>query len=1028
MGKRILKVALTVAMLFSLALSLVNLIFFTTKVEYITYETKDSWLSIAKTAWRYFTPGIGVSPYTGLNYGSLGWRVITDWDLGSYIVAILRAEELGLVRPEGEWGSENRLNKVLDFLLSRENTPKGIPYHSYYSDTGKPFDNRSTNPSDSGRLLIALKMLIERKPHFSDKVSYYLSRTNYTYIAVNNAAWKFSDIYRYLDAVGFKLWGFDKFEPVKRVLEEFKKLETYPKVSVYGIEMPQIGLTSEPLILGYFDLNLSELKKYLDLSYEIQKRRYWSTGIITAWSEGGINEEPYYIYQWIVTQSGRTWVTSVQKTPVAFTKIALSFAAIYDDYYSDLLFKSFTGNFVKEGFLEGISEAGEPTFVGITPYVTDKTNSMIISAAYYAINKLDSEEQEALISPHYKVLKQKEITVMYLHFNDSQCECTTSIGNGFDGVVIPLLEGSPEGKVLRWITLTYESNSSASFNYSVYLVDEGRLFHKGPTFISHKEFIADEYRLDLPGQTVNRPDISNCIFKYVGNYAFPLLLVVKDAEQDGDFLRFNVLGLELVYDTPVKRVPYSLQSLYILMLLFYIVYVVLPLFIVCIIIMNINTLSLSRKLLLYSLFVSLSIRLSAAPFYAHPYDMEVWRYAARTFFELNLIGLNFTPSPISYYASLIGYAPYHILKMAGIEDKTYLHQTVFCLEMLFLKIPFIISDFIMAYVLYRILRFCFNQNISTSYSAMLIMLFNPLALGLSSYWGLYESLCLSFFLLGFYFLLRQRYLFSSIFFGLASATKFYGFLGLLMILIYLARLRKYTIMPLTITGHIATFLIAYIPLASWNVLKVIEHITGTVGLLGRLGLASSTNFIPSTSYLMLLQVVGLKPPTSILYLILATSVVFFMIVFAKKLYAGFELSESAIPFIILVFSMFYLFFFRTYPQYYLWIIPFLIILSISSHRISYSILAIYLSGFITLFIVNGMTLISGEEHYIVLTTLLKDATAFNSSVSTFILLIVIALLKNRSPLLLDPRKFSLAILLSVSLTIGIAYLILQTFL
>ncbi len=64
-------------------------------------------MDLARTAWGYFTPGIGVDINTGLHYAAIPWyNHFTDWDLGSYITAMIEASKLGLLKDDGEWGAQ----------------------------------------------------------------------------------------------------------------------------------------------------------------------------------------------------------------------------------------------------------------------------------------------------------------------------------------------------------------------------------------------------------------------------------------------------------------------------------------------------------------------------------------------------------------------------------------------------------------------------------------------------------------------------------------------------------------------------------------------------------------------------------------------------------------------------------------------------------------------------------------------------------------------------------------------------------
>ena len=63
------------------------------------------WTAVAKNAWNYFSPGIGVDSTTGLPFaGGDGFKAFTDWDLGSYIQAVIDAQEIGLINCKWDLG------------------------------------------------------------------------------------------------------------------------------------------------------------------------------------------------------------------------------------------------------------------------------------------------------------------------------------------------------------------------------------------------------------------------------------------------------------------------------------------------------------------------------------------------------------------------------------------------------------------------------------------------------------------------------------------------------------------------------------------------------------------------------------------------------------------------------------------------------------------------------------------------------------------------------------------------------------
>lgn len=366
----------------------------------------ERWLEYAGIAWKYYSPWKGWNPDTGLPWTNPYYHRLNGWDLGAYIVAIVNAEKLEIITKEE---ADNRLNKVIDFLVNRELTEEGVPAVIYDSDSGDPVGDPpgATNVSDEGRLLIALHLLRTYRPGLNSTINYIVyEKPNYTRLANSWTAWTTTrDYYAYYVAQGFRLFGFDRYEPVADALRYMERLEEKEKrgevIDYYGLEIPIAETTSDPLLLGILDLNLNSLfKKYAFQVYRVQEERYYQEGFFTAWSEGqydGSEVEEYFIYEWIGDPAGHKWrITNTMGkvldiSPVIFTKIAFAMDAIFGTNYTRTMVNkllSYPELLTDYGFLEGINEDGRPLTGSFGDYLNfvSMTNSMIISAACYAID------------------------------------------------------------------------------------------------------------------------------------------------------------------------------------------------------------------------------------------------------------------------------------------------------------------------------------------------------------------------------------------------------------------------------------------------------------------------------------------------------------------------------------------------------------------------------------------------------------------------------------------------------------------
>lgn len=361
---------------------------------------RAQWVSWASIAWRFFQPGVAVDVDTGLCGAGLihGWHYFTEWDFGTYIMAVLDAEKIGLLPRDGLWGSTDRLNRVMAFLRNREIAPNGVPYHWYDARTAAParaLSNGTTGVSDLGNLLIALHAVKVQRPEYAADVDYVVyTKMNLTGLASDPSAWSSNTagVYRWYAAYGFKFFGFDVYAPVRDSLGLLGELLNGPQVVTYNVSLPVTEFTSEPLLLGALHLPYNaDLMELAYRAYLAQENRFRATGRFTAFSEGNTNSNPDYVYEWIVTPGGETWtVLPGGGTPVVFLKVGFGFYALFRSQYAlDVInhvfsaFSNYTsesGTIFRSGYYDGVDEAGR-----LVNSLVDKTNGMILASARYAL-------------------------------------------------------------------------------------------------------------------------------------------------------------------------------------------------------------------------------------------------------------------------------------------------------------------------------------------------------------------------------------------------------------------------------------------------------------------------------------------------------------------------------------------------------------------------------------------------------------------------------------------------------------------
>lgn len=362
-------------------------------------DTSSFWLNIAKSAWGYFEPGIGVDPTSGLVRNIAGGTAFTDWDLGLYVQAVIDAEKLCIINGNGTWGANDRLDRVLTFLEKRPLMPDGLPYLFYYSSNGMNSTEIRQVATDTGNLLIALKNVEISKPELKNRIdSIVYNSTNYERCRVSidrvlnelKSGIREPGIYDY-----YVLHGFAAFWP-ERFLNGpdlvLNIIESTPKVNYSGVILPSASLTSEPLLMALFNLPnpdqwVVELTREAYLAQEI---RYNITGKYTAFSEGG-TDSGMFVWESIITGDGCMWViktgdsnnvdTVVKITPVVYFKAAIGYLALYNTTYTQNMVKYLLSIIQNtSGFSLGADENGR-----VIQSPPDVSNGLIVTAGRYAI-------------------------------------------------------------------------------------------------------------------------------------------------------------------------------------------------------------------------------------------------------------------------------------------------------------------------------------------------------------------------------------------------------------------------------------------------------------------------------------------------------------------------------------------------------------------------------------------------------------------------------------------------------------------
>jgi hypothetical protein len=359
------------------------------------------WTEVAKNAWAFFQPGVGVDPTTGLPYaGGTDFKAFTDWDLGAYIQAVIDAQEIGIINATGPWGGDDRLNMVLTFLETRPlNKTTNWPFWFYDATNGEGYltttDYASTgcNIADTATLLVALHNIIVFNSSLTQRVDSIVltGRSNYaSLLPIIESDNSTNNMYCYYYASGFaSFWPTQMGNVPNQILTN---IANTPNITTYGVSLPDAAMSCEPLLMSIFQVNNndSRLMNLMQLVYQAHEAYYNATGIYAAFSEG-TSISNGYVYEWVVSPIGSTWQVSNATgyyfdstlNPIIFNKAAFGFLALYNDTFSRnlVIYLEKALPTPTNGYYDGIDttgalDAGNPG---------SDTNSLILDSALYYV-------------------------------------------------------------------------------------------------------------------------------------------------------------------------------------------------------------------------------------------------------------------------------------------------------------------------------------------------------------------------------------------------------------------------------------------------------------------------------------------------------------------------------------------------------------------------------------------------------------------------------------------------------------------
>jgi hypothetical protein len=356
----------------------------------------------AQRAWQYFDRNW--NPQTGLVNPVDNYPWATLWDMGSTILGIHAARQLGLIEPERFSAMSERLLQTLETLPV---PATGLPNKIYNTRTGQMQGSQGWSALDMARFLLSLHVLRSHYPEYRDRINRIVA--NWDISKLEKDGWLYGNIpsanqpvrlfqegrlgYEQYAASSLQLWGIEAENALHNPPVRSVEVDGIP-LQVDRRNLENSGatnyLTSDPYLLWGLELGWPDsVKAQVENLLKVQAKRFERTGILTAVNEDSLDRTPHFLY-YTVYANGEPWriVNSQGQAYPQFrflsTKAAFAWQALMpEDAYTNLLQES-VYNLAEpnRGYLTGRYENPQ---LGNNAVFNVNTNAVILESLLYQV-------------------------------------------------------------------------------------------------------------------------------------------------------------------------------------------------------------------------------------------------------------------------------------------------------------------------------------------------------------------------------------------------------------------------------------------------------------------------------------------------------------------------------------------------------------------------------------------------------------------------------------------------------------------
>jgi len=368
----------------------------------ITGTSTSEDLDHARIAWRYFENNTDAT--TGLANSTDNYPSTTMWETGSYFVATIAANRLGII-DEGE--AVARIGTALDTLNTMRLFDDMLPNKAYNVRTGE-LVNYANQPVERGlgwsaldiaRMVAALAHVEASYPELASKTSSLIERWDLNAMVESGQLIGGNMIdgnlrrdqegrvgYEQYAAKAMMLFGFDTYnayDAQSHLMVQQVEGQPIPVDTRLHRQITPAFTVSEPYLFDGLEFGFdARSHRFATAIYSAQEARYRETGILTAVSESHIDVAPYFIYS-SVWGGGAPWAVMtfsgdrMDSRRTVTTKVAFAWDALFGtDYTRELVAAVAPLGDPERGFPEGVYEADGST----NSSVTVNTNAVVLAA------------------------------------------------------------------------------------------------------------------------------------------------------------------------------------------------------------------------------------------------------------------------------------------------------------------------------------------------------------------------------------------------------------------------------------------------------------------------------------------------------------------------------------------------------------------------------------------------------------------------------------------------------------------------